>query len=261
MCPIDVPFRVTEALRHHHPRLLDGGALILELGCGVGLSGLVAAAALQAKAVVLTDLKVVIDKITQPNVVLNTVEKKKTKHGGGVRMIQNSQVRAEALRWGDTQDEQAVATILESLAGQQQQQATIKRKSRKKKGVANAPRIPQSSSAGDRRRGTPDLVLIGDVAYQHEPGAPSHFDALVSTLLRFVDDEHTLVWFGTRIRMPASVDLLQMLLVHFESVVEPAVTADEIEPNAFANVKHNMSVHFLRKKKNVDGFATVPDNA
>ena len=265
---IQVPARVSEALHAaerggggYHRRLVDGGALVLELGCGVGLTGLVAAAALQARAVVLTDLPVVIDKVTQPNVVRNTTEKKIQKNnsssggGGGssvVRVIHNgnnNQVLAMPLCWGNAKDEQAVAAVLESLATAKQQPTCTKGRPRKKKGASTAPTIESSSiSSSSRKPGIPDLVVIGDVAYQHAPGAPSHFDALVSTLLQFVD-ERTLVLFGTRIRMPASVDLLALLLEHLEPVVEPAVTVDEIEPAAFANVKHNMSIHFLRKKK------------
>jgi len=266
---IQVPARVSQALHAaereggcYHRRLVDGGALVLELGCGVGLTGLVAAAALQARAVVLTDLPVVIDQVTQPNVVRNTTEKKIQKNssssgGGGssvVRVIHNgnnNQVLAMPLCWGNEKDEQAVAAVLESLATAKQQPTCTKGRPRKKKGASTtAPTITSSyiSRSSTRKPGMPDLVVIGDVAYQHAPGAPSHFDALVSTLLQFVD-EHTLVLFGTRIRMPASVDLLALLLEYLEPVVEPAVTVDEIEPAAFANVKHNMSIHFLRKKK------------
>ena len=48
--------------------------------------------------------------------------------------------------------------------------------------------------------------------------------------------------------MPASVDLLDMLLQHFDEMVQPAVTADEIDAAAFGGNKHNMSIHFLQRR-------------
>jgi hypothetical protein len=93
----------------------------------------------------------------------------------------------------------------------------------------------------------PSLILIGDVAYQHTPGAPSHFEALVSTLRKFVDHD-TIILFATRVRMPASIDLLELLLEHFWEVVQPSLSAEEIEYKVFGNVKHNLNLHFLKLK-------------
>jgi predicted nicotinamide N-methyase len=70
---------------------------------------------------------------------------------------------------------------------------------RKKKGAASA----EQSTNSNRQPGLPDVILIGDVAYQQTPGAASHFEDLLSTLLKCVHDD-TIVVFGTRIRMPAS---------------------------------------------------------
>ena len=235
---IEVPTRVSEALLHLH--LMDC-SLVLELGCGAGLTGLVAAAALRAKATVLTDLKVVVDKATQPNVELNTTQTKRN-NGTTIRTIEKGQgqVLAMPLCWGNADDEQAVATVLQQLNTAQPKGRPRKKKSDE---VSHADHATISRSPG-----MPDLVLIGDVAYQQYPGAPSHFEELRSTLLKFVD-AHTVVLFGTRIRMPASTDLLDMLLLHFDELVQPAVTADEIDFAAFSNVKHNMSIHFLRLKR------------
>lgn len=247
---IEVPSRVSEALLLHHKNSFVECSLVLELGCGVGLTGLVAAAALRAKATVLTDLKVVIDKVTQPNVELNTSAMKQ--NGTTVRIMHHKGpgpvVVAMPLCWGNEQDEQAVAAVLKQLHNTRQQ--PTKRNARKTKCDEMSSTSPLNASTQSTSLGTitclPDLVLIGDVAYQHKPGAPSHFEALVLTLLKFVD-EHSTVMFGTRIRMPASVDLLDMLLQHFDEIAH--VTADEIDATAFASVKHNMSVHFLRKKQ------------
>lgn len=96
----------------------------------------------------------------------------------------------------------------------------------------------------------PDIVLIGDVAYQHKPGAPSHFDALISTVLR-VTDGHTVVVFGTRMRMPASADLLSMFLAHFDEVVLPPIEAHEVDETFRPDVlgrKHNISIHVMKRK-------------
>jgi hypothetical protein len=99
----------------------------------------------------------------------------------------------------------------------------------------------------------PDLIIVGDVAYQHKPGAPSHFEALVSTLLAFAPPEAgALVVFGTRLRTPASTDLLDLLLLHFDQIVEPPLRADEVN-GLVRNVKHNMTIHFLRRKSNIPG--------
>jgi hypothetical protein len=57
------------------------------------------------------------------------------------------------------------------------------------------------------------------------------------------------VVFGTRIRMPASVDLLELFLQHFDELVSPPLRADEID-SSLAGLKHNMAIHFLQRKKN-----------
>jgi hypothetical protein len=215
-----LPSRLTNVL---DDALLRSRPTMLELGCVVGLTGLVGAVALNVSTV-LTDLGVVIDKVTRPNVekLLQSTTKC------------NSKVIAAPLCWGESADEQAVKDLLRKLQVPNRGARRIKKKGAKEPVQSLAPDIPS-------------IVLIGDVAYQQKPGAPSHFEALLSTLLQFVD-EHTIVIFGTRIRMPASVDLLYLLLEHFEPVVD-CIKADEIDASSFANLKHNMSIHFLRKKK------------
>jgi hypothetical protein len=92
--------------------------------------------------------------------------------------------------------------------------------------------------------------LIGDVAYQHKPGAPSHFDILVSTLLQFATTKKTLVLFGTRMRMPASADLLDMIKEHFDELIAP-IDADEIDSTfAKSNLgrKSLITLHFFKRK-------------
>jgi predicted nicotinamide N-methyase len=202
---------------------------ILELGCGVGLTGLAAAVAFRSSLTLLTDLDVVVDQVTQPNVTINS----KPGSGGDKRFrnIQTGKIAALPLCWGNTKDEEAVRNILIEHG---HKTASSKKRSNKSEQVRLRP-------------GMPDLIIIGDVAYQHKPGAPSHFDVLLSTLLAFADQD-TWVVFGTRIRMPASVDLLRMLTEHFDEVIAPPLTADEID-SQFQGVKHNMFIHFLRKKK------------
>jgi Lysine methyltransferase len=87
---------------------------VLELGCGVGLTGLVAAAILRPRIItILTDLPVVIDHVTQRNLQANgMLVDKKTKsyciQSGGCP------VRAMPLCWGNADDE---ATVREALGG------------------------------------------------------------------------------------------------------------------------------------------------
>jgi predicted nicotinamide N-methyase len=204
---------------------------VLELGCGVGLTGLVAAAVLGTKLTILSDLKVVVDKVTAPNVLHNTVPSTGKHPYRLVQAGKRGRVIAMPLCWGNVDDERAVAEAFQTMAPLQQI-------SRKAKGKSSIP-TPDPSK--------PDLILIGDVAYQHKPGDPSHFDVLVSTLLHFLDD-HTLVVFGTRMRMPASADLLQLFLEHMEEVVVPPVSADEIDPS-LSKFKHQITVHVMRKKQ------------
>ena len=48
---------------------------------------------------------------------------------------------------------------------------------------------------------------------------------------------------------PESADLLDMMLLHFDEIVQPAIAADEIDAAALSNVKHSMSIHLLMRKK------------
>lgn len=209
---------------------------VLELGCGVGLTGLAAAVALAPKLVLLTDLAVVVDQVTTRNVVQNTTERAKQRFMGPTK---STRVVPVPLSWGDAAEEDHVKGILWEHRATVTQSTHRRRKTRKK--GKDHIEIPP-----ERCDHAVDLVLIGDVAYQQRPGAPSHFDIFLSTLLQFVD-EHTLVLFGTRIRMAASMDLLDMLHEHFCPVREP-LSAEDIEPSV-AEVKHNMSFHFLKLKK------------
>jgi predicted nicotinamide N-methyase len=229
---IELPTRLKDALSKNSAfqRAFTEPPLILELGAGVGLTGLIAAAALNAKATVLTDLEIVVNKVTRPNLEINSVACRK---GEPTRSLHKSQCRvmAESLCWGNAHDEKTVHALLNSL-----DVLPLLPKLKAKQLITEKQRI----------RGVPTLVLIGDVAYQHEPGAPSHFQDLLSTLLKFTD-ESTVVIFGTRIRMPASVDLLNMFHEHFEELVEPPIAANEINAS-FKDCKHNMSIHFLIKQ-------------
>lgn len=165
--------------------------VILELGCGVGLTGLVAHDLYQPKLTILTDLRVVVEQVTRCNL--------------------KSPVVAEALEWGNEEDISIVKKLMETRAKQR----------------------------------TPDLILLGDVAYQHRPGAPSHFDALVSTIQKMISPSTILV-FGLRIRMPASHDLLDLLLEDFDELER--IPAESINPQDFDGLKHNMSIHMLKPK-------------
>jgi Lysine methyltransferase len=250
---------------------------VLELGCGVGLTGMVASVSLGATLTLLTDLAVVVDKVTQPNLQRNVkVLRQHTRGGGGI-------VKAVPLCWGCERDEASVRQMLRQLdpeatsvdAETAAGDATIDSSHRPTKagGPAlpsdgtNRPRAHYPTTPPRRRRlpGMPDWILVGDVAYQHRPGAPSHFDALLSTLLSFTDASSSsashvtdgepalhpsspIVVFATRIRMPASVDLLEMLRQHFDEIVDPPIRADEVDPDAFRDLKHNMTIHFLRRK-------------
>jgi predicted nicotinamide N-methyase len=227
---IQLPSRLFQALQINQFALADVST-ILELGCGVGLTSLVAASALRAKLTVLTDLTAVIERVTHPNVVQNSSSNK-----SGFRTVAGlGKVVAVPLCWGCSEDEQAVRKLLQS--------SDSGPKTRRR----------QKSEEQLSRSGFPDLILIGDVAYQQKPGAPSHFDALLSTLLQFTDSQ-TLVVFGTRIRMAGSVDLLNLFLQHFEEQITPPLSAEEVDPD-LAGVKHNMSLHFLKRKKVAGGTA------
>ena len=192
---------------HQLPLVRQKLRCILELGCGVGLTGIVAAAALHPSLTLLTDLRVVVDRVTHPNVLRNTV-----RTTGVLPKSGGSRILALPLCWGNADDETAVWERM--------------------------------------GRQAPDLVIVGDVAYQHKPGAPSHFEALVSTMVRLAGPS-TMVVMGVRIRMPASVDLVHMIQEHFVEAAA-AVSVEDIEPS-LAHVKHNMTIHFFRKKKGSAG--------
>ena len=208
----------------------------IELGCGVGLTGLVAAAALRPSAMLLTDLDVVVDQVTQSNVKGNEKLYKGVTH-----------CRAMPLCWGNANDIATMKSILQDLY--KPPTSSNKPSRRKTKGHAQSTTTTSSTTTVDPLLPTcADVVLIGDVAYQHKPAAPSHFDVLHETLLQLIHDE-TLVIFGTRIRMPASVDLLELFRQDLEEVVVPPISVDEIDNASFANVKHNMTIHFMRKRR------------
>ena len=52
---------------------------VLELGCGVGLTGIVAAAVLGTQLTILTDLQIVVDEVAEPNMVQNTTSQSNSK--------------------------------------------------------------------------------------------------------------------------------------------------------------------------------------
>ena len=206
---------------------------ILELGCGVGLTGLVAAA-MGARVTVLTDLTEVIQKVTIPNVEINAPN----------HNHKNKNVVAIPLCWGNEEQELQCATLLDTLAPPLLPKPTTTTTTKKKKKKS----LIQQQQQQPTREGIPDVVLIGDVAYQHKPGAPSHFDILISTTLKFTD-EHTIVIFGTRMRMPASADLLHLFKQYFDEIVQPPIEAHEIDPKHFScGKKHNITIHFFKKR-------------
>ena len=213
----------------------------LELGCGVGLTGLVAAAAVRPRAMILTDLDVVVDQVTRPN---TDTACRGALYGKGSTA---TDCRAVPLCWGNADDLKAVSDILQSLY-KPEGVSPISRRKKKGKNLSTTNTTTSSTNSDPRAPRCADVILIGDVAYQHKPGAPSHFEVLHQTLLQLAHND-TLVIFGTRIRMPASVDLLDLLLQDFEEILVPPVTADEIDPASFGSVKHNMSIHFMRQKK------------
>jgi hypothetical protein len=234
---IDLPGRVWCGRIMDRLKNIETNGIILELGAGVGLTGLVASSTFNAKLTVITDLEVVVDKVTTPNLAFNSTAMSTSK----LRVINKGtgQVVAMPLCWGNLDDEAKVADTLRSSDLLAKASVSSKRKSKP---------IKQDLGQEDQAQmlGMPSLVLIGDVAYQHRPGAPSHFEALLSTLLKFTGPQ-TLVLFGTRMRMPASNDLLNAFLDHFDELVEPPLVADELD-SSFAGLKHNMSIHFLQLK-------------
>ena len=233
---------------------------VLELGCGVGLTGLVAAH-MGAKLTILTDLKVVVEKVTETNIQANS-DPGPNKLCGYRTTRTGGKVLSAPLCWGDKDDEQAVESLLQRFGTGAPGGSTAARPKRKQqrkptnsltgKGNNNDDNDNNSSSSNNKtadnnqQQRYPDLILIGDVAYQHRPGAPSHFEALISTLMKFVGP-NTFVLFGTRMRMPASRDLLDMFREQLDEVA--VVEAHEID-ESFAslenNRKHNMSIHLFR---------------
>ena len=162
---------------------------VLELGCGVGLTGIVAAAVLGTQLTVLTDLEVVVEKVTEPNVELNSTHSAKSNGGQSPYRLtkagKRGRIMAMPLCWGNERDEDAVLECFRKLT------KYPSKSQRKKKGKDKHP--------NNLGIGQPDMIIIGDVAYQHYPGAPSHFDVLLSTVLRFMGP-NTIVVFGTRMR-------------------------------------------------------------
>lgn len=193
-------------------------ATVLELGCGTGLTG-IAAASVGAKVTILTDLPVVVEEVTKRNVETN-FQVGPTKTCGYRTTRTGGKVVAMPLSWGDEDDEKATQKQFEELVKAKNTKTTTKM--------------------------YPDWVLIGDVAYQQKPGAPSHFDVLLSTLLKFVGPK-TKVLFGTRMRMPASQDLLQLFQTNLRETV--SVESHEIEPElAEIGRKHNMTIHIFEQR-------------
>ncbi len=178
-----IPTRMLKAI----PNIKD--LSVLELGCGVGLTGIVAAAVLGTQLAILTDLDVVVEKVTEMNVELNSTPSivgngrqnpyRLTKAG------KRGRIMTMPLSWGNEQDEDAVFECFRKWT------KPPAKSQRKKKGKNKQ---PQNLDLGQ-----PDMIIIGDVAYQHYPGAPSHFDILLSTVLRFLGP-NTIVVFGTRMR-------------------------------------------------------------
>jgi predicted nicotinamide N-methyase len=270
----------TTTTGHHQQRWV-------ELGCGVGLTGLAAAAAFQPRAVLLTDLVPVIQHVTQPNVQANVRQiccpggssnNNKKKHHNNTA-IATTDCLAVPLCWGNDEDIQVVRDLLKSWYKPPStaiSSSSLRRRRNPKKGSSSSgtttkpklddtgtdspPLLVADSEEDHHHRIEPaecaDVILIGDVAYQHKPGAPSHFDVLHSTLLQLCHND-TLVIFGTRLRMPASQDLVDLLLQDFDPILDPPLRVDEIDPTSFGNMKHNMSIHFLRriKSQNTQGCA------
>jgi len=177
---------------------------VLELGAGVGLTGIVTGV-LGARQVVLTDLEVVIERITKHNIALNANHWKK----GGSGLHNNKlRVSAQSLTWGLTNQEVDALTTLGGTF--------------------------------------PDLLIAGDVSYQHKPGATSHFDALLNTVLH-VCGTNTIFVFGHRVRMEASHDLLNSFLEHFV-YIRDVVRAEDLDDRFASVAKHNITIHIMKRK-------------
>jgi Lysine methyltransferase len=201
---------------------------ILELGCGVGMSGLVAAVALRAKTCILTDLTEVVDNITQKNVTENT-QPSHTNHQ--YRTIPHSKgectVVATPFCWGNPEQGEHVLRLLQE-------------------------ELPPSTAP---LHSYPDIILLADVAYEHRPGAPSHFtaqairnfDLLVQSLQQMMPPSQTpqtLLVFGIRLRMVGSIELLHLLQRHFTPVLKEHIPAEVLDP-ALLGFEHHMTVHIF----------------
>ena len=148
------------------------------------------------------------------------------------------------LSWGNATDEATVQDIFRQYA---KPASPTGRKKKQKKKNATRSGVEEENQKDDDDPSKPDLILIGDVAYQQRPGAPSHFDILTSTVLNMVGPQ-TVVLFGTRRRMPASNDLWYMLAEVLDEVL--IVSAEEVDPDMFAAFpKHGISIHVFRKKE------------
>ncbi|MGK3754085.1 MAG: putative nicotinamide N-methyase [Bacillariaceae sp.] len=199
---IPIPARLLQAI----PNIKD--LTVLELGCGVGLTGIVAAAVLGTKLTILTDLNVVVETVTESNVELNTTPiMKGSNNHNHKQQVCNSTTRpyrltkagkrgriiTMPLSWGNEQDEAAVMECFRQ--NNKSTTATSKSQRKQKRNNGLLPNKNDDVLLGHH----PDLIIIGDVAYQQKPGAPSHFDVLLSTVLKFLG-QNTIVVFGTRMR-------------------------------------------------------------
>lgn len=136
---------------------------ILELGAGVGLTGIVAASAMNASLALLTDLAVVVEGVTRGNVERNAT----VTRGSRMLTMQKGQVKIAAvpLCWGCTKDENAVRDMIEEL-DTPCRSAPVSRRKKKGSRLTNAVESAQHFHVS----GMPSLVIIGDVAYQHSLG-------------------------------------------------------------------------------------------
>jgi predicted nicotinamide N-methyase len=278
-----LPSRVKNLLRLESIFQQDE-CVVLELGCGVGLSGLVCALAFAdhcSTTVILTDLSVVVERITLPNVQRNAKSVMKTSYPCHAQqdsdrndtsvndtvdipknakpsspteqlrplaihtISQNGRAIAIPLCWGDSCDIRNVQSVIRHL----------RTAFRNQQGPSSSP-SPRNvklkcivAASEEHSCPQPDVILIADVAYQHQPGAPSHFDVLVHTILQFISP-NTILIFGLRVRMAASMDLYLQLLEHFDEIVAEPIVPQEIDPIRFQNVKPNTTtIHFLKQRK------------
>jgi len=244
------------AIANEHPTIQALSSLILlrdttvvELGCGVGLTG-IALGALGAKHVLVTDMPVVIDAVTRANVKRNELHYS-TKANNNTH---SSSVVALPLLWGDAAStREQVDELFSTLAAKNDG------------GVVN-------------------LVLAADIAYACA-GAFSHFDPFMATLLGVWDRSdanrelaergkekgggakkkkkgkkrepetskgggggETIFIYCHRRRMAASEDLLHLIYQEFEDVLEP-IGAESIDGKMFYGGKRTISVHILKRRQ------------